>query len=370
MYTIIAKVTGGCNLRCRYCYMSEESERGRMNEETLYNMLTKVAKENAKEGITDVIWHGGEPLLMGVDFYKKAVEIQKTILNHRFINSVQSNGTLLNESYLDFFEKNNFKVSLSLDGIQMTHDKNRPYKNGGSSFKDTLFWLGELKKRKINEGRVICVLNKVTASQIVQIYEYAKKERISFKFNPQFPAGEALINSDLGLTPEELAEIYIELFDMWFFDDAEYLPQIEPFDEIIENLGLFKNRENQKIIPFGCNWRNNCAYNFIAVSPNGSVYPCGRFIGEKDYLYGNINNEDLFVILKNTARENFINRNKGLDDCSCCEYNKICNAGCPYHSYSRHKDIMIKDPYCYTYKKLFKHIENIVNNEFEEFENE
>lgn len=370
MYTIIAKVTNGCNLQCRYCYISEKSEKGQMNEDTLYNMLTKIAKANAKEGRTDVIWHGGEPLLMGVDFYKKSVEIQKAVPHHQFTNSVQSNGTLLNEAYLDFFEQNNFKVGLSIDGIQTTHDKNRPYKNGVSSFEDTVIWLEELKKRKINEGNVICVLNKVTASHIAEIYKYAKEKQVNFKFNPQLPAGQALINHDLGLTPQELAKTYIDLFDMWFFDDADYLPKIEPFEEIIQNIGQLKNKAHRKIIPYGCSWQNNCVNNFIAVAPNGNIYPCGRFIGEREYLYGNINDGDWADTLKSVAREKFIHRNKGLSDCACCEYNKICNAGCPYHSYLLHKDIMNQDPYCYTYKKLFKHIENILINEFEKFENE
>ena len=368
MYTIIAKVTHDCNLQCKYCYVGDDAEKGRMNDETLYNLLTKTAELN-KGGKTSIIWHGGEPLLMGIDFYKKIIEYQKAIPNHTFNNSIQSNGTLLNEQFLDFFEENKFRIGLSIDGIKATHDQNRPCKSGKSSFESALNWVTELKKRKIGGG-AICVLNKNTAPHITEIYKFAKEKQINFKFNPQLPTGQALINDDLGLTPEELADIYIELFDMWFFDNAEYIPRIEPFEGIIKGMGESKNKKHREVIPFGCCFRNNCAYSFLAVVPNGNIYPCGRFVGDNKFLYGNINSGELSEVLKNPIRQEFIERNKGLIDCAKCEYQKICNSGCPDHSYLFYNSIMHKDPYCYTYKKLFKHIENILTNELKEFEDE
>jgi uncharacterized protein len=368
MYTIIAKVTHECNLQCKYCYVSDDAETGRMDDETLQALLHKAAKLNT-EGKTSFIWHGGEPLLMGIDFYKKIVEIQKTIPNHVFHNSIQSNGTLLNKTYLDFFEEYKFRIGLSIDGIKITHDKNRLCKSGKSSFEDALAWIDELKKRKIGGG-AICVLNKNTAPHIAEIYKFSKEKQINFKFNPQLPAGQALKNDDLGLTPEELAKTYIELFDMWFFDNAEYIPRIEPFEGIIKGIGESKNKKHREIIPFGCCFRNNCAYSFLAVVPNGNIYPCGRFVGDTNLLYGNVNVGELQETLQNPIRQKFIERNKGLTECTKCEYNKICNSGCPDHSYLFYGDIMHKDPYCYTYKKLFKHIENILINELKNFEDE
>lgn len=368
MYTVIAKVTHNCNLQCKYCYVSDDAEQGYMNKKTLSNLITKIAKLNV-DGKTSIIWHGGEPLLMGINFYKSIIDIEKTIPNHIFSNSIQSNGTLLTEQYLDFFEENKIRIGLSIDGTKFTHDKNRLCKNGNSSFDDALFWVDELKKRKIGGG-AICVLNKNTAPYINEIYNFAKEKKINFKFNPQLPAGKAIINEDLGLTPEELAQVYVNLFDIWFFDDAEYTPRIEPFEGIIKSLGESKNRKHRDIIPFGCCFRNNCAYSFLAIVPNGNVYPCGRFVGDRSFLYGNINDGSLDSILQNNIRNKFIERNTGLKECVKCEYNKICNSGCPDHSYLFYENIMHKDPYCYTYKTLFKHIETVLMNELKDFDDE
>lgn len=369
MFTIIAKVTHDCNLQCKYCYVSDDAETGRMDIQTLKNFIYKIPQLNT-EGQTNIIWHGGEPLLMGIDFYKTAINLQREISNHKFNNSIQSNGTLLNDELVDFFEKNNFRVGLSIDGDKTSHDNNRPYKNGKSSFEDTLFWIKELKSKKIG-GSAICILNKNTAPHILEIYNYAKENGINFKFNPQLPAGRALTSVGLGLTPEELGETYIKLFDLWFHDNSDFVPSIDPLEGIVANIGFNKNTHQLlPNIPYGCTFKNNCAFSFLAIVPNGNVYPCGRFIGNSDFLYGNINEQEFIDIINNPFRSQFIDRHKGLAECDNCEYQKVCNSGCPDHSYLFYGNIKHKDPYCITYKMLFKHIEASLVDELKYFQNE
>jgi len=353
MFTIIAKVTHDCNLQCKYCYIGDDAEKGGMDSLTLSNIISKIPILNTG-GVTNILWHGGEPLLMGIDFYKTAVKLQNEIPNHKFNNSVQSNGTLLNNELVDFFEKHNFQIGLSLDGYKATHNINRPQKNGKSSFEETAYWIKELKRKKIG-GSSICVLNKNTAPHIIDIYNFAKNNAINFKFNPQLPAGRAKVNFDLALTPDELADTYIKLFDMWFYDESDFIPRIEPFEDIIENIGYNKNSKSN--IPSECVFNNNCANSFMAIEPNGNVYPCGRFTGNHDFLYGNINEREFADILDNPVRDKFMERHQGLTECDSCEYKMICNSGCPNHSFLFYGSIQHKDPLCITYKKLFKHIE-------------
>jgi len=136
----------------------DEKHNNTMDETTLNNLILKLAQWK-KSGESHIIWHGGEPLLAGIDFFKKIVELQALIKNHIFENSIQTNGTLLNYEYLDFFERHNFKLGFSLDGCKTSHDLNRPYKDGLSSFEDTLKWMQEARARKIGGKGAICVLN-------------------------------------------------------------------------------------------------------------------------------------------------------------------------------------------------------------------
>jgi uncharacterized protein len=172
----------------------------------------------------------------------------------------------------------------------------------------------------------------------------------------------------LALTSQELAETYIKLFDAWFYDDSDYVPSIEPFEDIIENIGFNKyTTQIPSNIPSECIFKNNCANSFLAVVPNGNVYPCGRFVGNSDYLYGNINEQEFTEILNNPIRDQFIERHHGVVECKDCEYKMICNSGCPDHSYLYYGNIKHKDPHCSLYKTLFKHIEAALMKELINF---
>lgn len=351
MKTIIAEVTYKCNLQCKYCCVGNAEDLNFMSDETVINLHLKVSKWN-EAGETTIIWHGGEPLLAGIDFFKRILEIQKSIPNHKFLNCIQSNGTLLNDTLFDFFEENEMKIGISLDGLRVAHDINRPYKNGQSSFYDTLYWI---KKRKI--GGAICILNKNTSAYIELIYDFSKENKIKFKFNPQNQMGRALINDDLELTNEELTSTYIRLFDLWYQDKREYRADIDLFDNITNGLIAINNR-SENVIPYNCNFKNDCQYKFLCVSPNGDLYPCGRFVGEKEFLYGNINEEgEISDKLDNHIRQRFLERHKGLIECESCKYKELCNSGCPHTSYLAYNDIMQKHPLCTVYKKLYEYIQ-------------
>ena len=117
--TVIAKPTHSCNLGCKYCYVSTEAEKGVMSEETLENMIDKVVSLHEK---VSFIWHGGEPLLMPLDFYRQAVQLQKKHEGKEIGNGFQTNGTLVTDEVLDFCVENDFSLGFSLDGPKELHD--------------------------------------------------------------------------------------------------------------------------------------------------------------------------------------------------------------------------------------------------------
>ncbi|MBU1129457.1 MAG: radical SAM protein, partial [Nanoarchaeota archaeon] len=146
--TVIVKPTHNCNLRCKYCYIEENAEKGNMPLSLAEEAIKKVSEFSKT---SNWIWHGGEPLLMGVDFFKEIQKIQKFYekKGNEFYNGIQTNGTLINNEILDFIEKaNDFDVGLSIDGPEKIHNRTRIYSNGKGSFKKVLKATKSIKERK------------------------------------------------------------------------------------------------------------------------------------------------------------------------------------------------------------------------------
>jgi len=360
---VIAIVTNSCNLGCHYCYADQSAEKGIMDLKTLENMITKIALYNNGQSNTKFIWHGGEPLLAGLNFYQDAMTIQNKFPGCAFKNNIQTNGTLINQDLLDLFKVNNFYVGISLDGDAAAHNRNRPYKNGKNSFEDVFNNLLKVKENNIPTS-IICVVNKTTEKHYIQILNFFKEHSINVKFNPQFPSGRASENPDLGLSSVEFGNLMITIFDKWFYDDTNPVIDIKPFSEIIGNLFEYKNNQHKRIIPFDCTFRNDCANSFLTVDPGGNVYTCGRFAGNPHFCMGNINSNSIEEMLKQKPVEIFQERSIRVhQDCADCSYLAICNSGCPEFAYAFTGDVLEKDGYCQGYKMLFSHIEKSIMNE-------
>lgn len=355
MRTIILKVTHICNLGCKYCCVGDTLEKDIVSDKTLDSLFGKLASDDNE---STIIFHGGEPLCVGIDFYKRVVELQSKYPSHTFHNSLQTNGSLLNDEWLDFFKANNFNLGFSIDGCKVSHDLNRPYKNGRSSFNDTLSWFNRAREIGMNVG-AICVINVNTAKHIDEIYDFAKTHQISFKFNPQYPAGRAAINVDLGLSSKELKEAYIRLFDLWYNDKPEERVDIRMFEFFVA--GLSSVSKNERITyGYDCSFANRCQYSFIGIAPNGDMFPCGKFVGDDSFKYGNINEDrPLKEILSNDIVNAFIKRHtNGVKACEGCKFKPLCSSGCPHTPLLYGGTLEDKNPFCESLKALLSHIEN------------
>lgn len=345
----IIKLTNFCNLKCKYCYTSDSAFFGNMSIQTLRKVVNGVADylDNTQSNHHfTFLWHGGEPLLMGKEFFKEIVNLQNDILpNDRYTNIVQSNLTLLDEQYCNFFKENNFRLSTSIDGTIDVHDANRIYKNGGGSFLDVIDKLNLAKSYGL-EISALLVLNKQNINKIEDIYNFFKKEKIDIVAGSLTLSGQALHNYEyVMISPKEFASGIIKLFDMWF-DDTDSPPVFINLEDLVDS--IIQNH------PIECSHLKNCQKHFISISPNGNVYPCSRFEGS-DLCYGNIQNETFLEILQSKTRKAVIeqldSRNK---ECKGCEWITICNGGCMYHAY-RQNGVTKKDYYCEAYKMIFRH---------------
>jgi uncharacterized protein len=380
MPTAIVKPTHDCNLACKYCYVPENAEQGTMDDKALANTIEKFTLFNGKERHdgnkieSHFIWHGGEPLLMGLPFFQKVVEIEKPLRDAGYCitNGIQSNGTLINEDFLDFLEEqNDFNVGLSLDGPQEMHDAIRPYNDGSGSFKDVyrtvkLFQKRNEKLKKEGKkiylgGGVICILNRLNIDRIEELYKFFHEENISVKVNPLIKSGRAVpIYKDISINPKEFGEAMIKLFEIWFYDHKQRI-DIDPFDLLMGNI--------MTKVPHGCQYGESCQNHFISIGPTGAVYPCGRFDGTPEFYLGNINEQSIEEINKHPVKEQFKKRSyETVKGCEPCEYKDICNSGCAHNAYMIRGNIMDRDYYCAGEKMLFKHIEDALHKELKKAE--
>ena len=352
---LILKPTVLCNCSCKYCITPTNIPKNKIQVEVIEQLCLKLSKSNKYNAFT-FIWHGGEPLLMGINFYKRVLEIQKKYLRKgSYLNTYQSNFTLIDDDWMNFFIENRIRVSTSLDGDKELHDANR-IMNGKGTFEDTLIRIKRLQKEGLLAG-VVTVLSKTNIKYTDRFLRFFAENNIPSRLNPILPSERVISNEDdMSITPLEYADCLITSFDKWI--QGEYntplgqpLP-IAPLTEIVYN---FYHANKPRL----CNFSGNCGDGFLAINPVGDLYNCGRFCDIEEFKIANIqedfNNIDEIFLKKNKLLS-WNNINCEEDECKHCEWFSVCNRGCPNSSYLFNNKILSHDPYCEGYKKLFSHI--------------
>ena len=350
MVTTILKATRDCNLACKYCYTEIRDTNEKIKISTLekfFSDLKIYEFENSKDKniTTEIIWHGGEPLLMGIEFYKKAIEIQKSLEteNFHYSNLMQTNGTLLTQEYWNLLHQNKFKLGISLDGPEEINDRTRLYKDGSSTFEDVMKGVKIISKNQ--SIQFLAVISSKNIDELDEVINFFHSGNYSVKFNPLIPSGCASENEDLALSTKKYGAEVSKLFSKWFANDSKDYAHIENFKDMIKS--YMESR------PYGCNYSKTCQSSFTSLAPNGDIYPCARFDGIEEFKLGNILTDSLSNIMKNPIREKLNTRYKTLDEsCKSCDINNLCNGGCMHNAYLS-GDIMSKDPFCPSHKKIF-----------------
>lgn len=309
--TIIVKPTSECNFRCKYCYHADtDYAPGVISEQLLEKMIS--AAQNEFDRVM-YIWHGGEPLLCGLDFFQKAVLMQKKYsrLGQTISNSVQTNGSLLNDEYIDFFIANDFSVSISFDGPGecnalrcRTEETNRTFK---------------VAVEKGLKTASISVIHAGNCHRQIEMYEHFKELRVPMKFNPIFNSGGAKDIPEYALNAGEYIASLKEFFDYWLVD-----PGAVPNDTLEQYLGMVFDGRGKDCV-YG-----SCLYHWVGVDHLGDIYPCGRSYTE-EYKLGNVG--ELKKISDAFRSENFIKLLKKSivrrSKCQAeCKYYGLCSGGC------------------------------------------
>lgn len=348
-FTSIVKPVGArCNLRCEHCFYLDKVnlyEAGEGNDKIMSDsLLERFIREYIAaqpQGIQEInfVWQGGEPTLAGLDFFKKAVALEKKYAPSgiKILNSLQTNGTLLDDDWCRFLSKHNFLVGISIDGPEKLHDRFRRHANGQGSFKEAMAGLEKLRQHQV-EFNILTCLQSENAEYPQEVYQFLKSLGTSFiQFIPiiehlEKPPDPSNPLRDKGTNDFKLTSRTIsghqfgrfanQVFDCWLEGDVGRI-FIQMFDVF---LGLMMGH------PAGVCVQSRFCGRGIVVEHNGDVFACDHYVFP-EYKLGNITNRKLSQIFNQPLQYNFgIGKEKGLPRaCRECRLLNLCHGGCPAH---------------------------------------
>lgn len=374
---IMTKPTGSlCNLDCTYCFYLEKeklypgTKQWGMSDKILETYVRQYIKSQQVNEIT-FAWQGGEPTLLGVDFFRKAVQLQKDHAGGKAIhNTFQTNGVLIDDEWCEFFSENSFLIGVSVDGPAELHDKYRVLKGGQPSFDKVIRGIELLKKSRVEFNTLTCV-SKGNEHEPLKVYDFLKDMGSGFmQFIPIVEryaqgAGEGDLRlvspnyrkaanvTEWSVGALQYGKFLSTIFDSWVRADVgRYYVQM--FDVALEAwMGQ---------IPSLCVFSGFCG-NALALEHNGDLYSCDHYVYPENKL-GNVWTHSLAAMVDSDQQRKFgIDKKMSLPKyCDQCEYLFACHGECPKHRFIKTPDGEDGLNYlCAGYKYFFNHIDKAMS---------
>lgn len=342
---MIKPVGASCNLACAYCYYKRNTalQSSRTMEKELLETTIEKAFQTQSQRV-NFFWQGGEPLLAGIEFYEYAIFLQKKYCKAKlFTNSIQTNATLIDKNWIDFFKKYNILLGVSID-LPDTHDLYRKTPEGKRTFSQVWENALLLQDAEIPVNILSCLTNTLTPKHAYEFYDIF----VGNGFR-EIQCVPVILEDTTFYSPktEDLGAFFCNLFDLYFMSSLRQEPFfIRHFESILAKI------HHQPC--FDCTFSKQCN-GYTLIEKNGNAYPCD-FYTSNDYLLGNIKDSSFDLLLDTDAQKKFYNL-KINSTCSSCEYHFICAGACPRERISSHKSI-----FCQAYKALFQHILSFSNS--------
>ncbi len=322
---MIKPASGMCNMRCRYCFYADEmslreiSSYGMMTEETLENVIRKVIA--GSDTSCTIAFQGGEPTLAGLDFFRKAVALQKkhNPRRVRINNAIQTNGYALTEEWAVFFRENHFLVGVSVDGPKEIHDRYRVDAAGNGTYGKVRNTIALLEKHRV-EFNILTVVTGPAAKNIGKIYGNFLKN--GWEYQQYISCMDPLKGekADYSLGGKEMGSYLCRLFDLWYRDaEAGKLKYNRTFQNLLQ-MAMGERPES-------CNMVGHCSIQYL-VEADGSVYPCD-FYALDEWKLGNLNADSIQALDRKREELGFIQKSLAVpEDCRQCRWYPLCRNGC------------------------------------------
>jgi len=374
---VVAKPIGPlCNLNCEYCFYLEkkalfgQGEKFRMSDKILSAFISNYITSQPTP-IVEFVWQGGEPTLLGIDFFKRVLDLQKKFSGIKTItNSLQTNGTLLDAVWCRFLKSHNFMVGISLDGPKEIHNRYRRDRQGNGTFDRVMQGLNLLQEHKVDYNVLACVARE-TAANPLEVYRFFKDAGVEFiQFSPiveRLPnvhstqiglhlAQPAVLDGENGETeitpwsvvPEAYGDFLIAVYEEWVHNDVGNV--------FVMNFEWALNAWIGNPSPV-CVHAKQCGCS-VVIEHNGDVYACDHCVYPQ-YRLGNIVTDTLPRMAEKSIQSGFgVSKEAALPRwCRECDVLAACQGGCPKHRFEKTCEDELGLHYlCEGYKKFFRHI--------------
>lgn len=349
LYVMLKPAGAHCNLACKYCYYLEKNklyptaQRHLMSDEMLEQFTREYIEAQTMNQVL-FTWHGGEPLLRSIDFYRKALSLQQKYAGGRRIdNVIQTNGTLLTDEWCEFFAQNHWLVGISIDGPQPDHDHYRLTAAGKPSWQKVMQGIKLLKKYGV-EWNAMAVVNAYNANHPLEFYRFFKENGCQFlQFTPiverltRHEDGRTLASladkdeislSEASVAPEQWGYFLCAIFDEWVRKDVGKI-FVEIFDCTLANW--------MGISPGICAYSKECGHAGV-MEHNGDVYSCDHFVFP-EYKLGNIRDQSLIDMLYGEQQQEFsrLKHSSLPRQCKECDMEFACHGECPKNRFMKDK---------------------------------
>ena len=349
LYVMLKPAGAHCNLACKYCYYLEKnnlyqnSHRHLMSDETLEQFTREYIEAQTMPQVL-FTWHGGEPLMRSIDFYKKALALQKKYAHGKQIdNVIQTNGTLLTDEWCEFFAKNHWLVGISIDGPQEYHDHYRVTPAGKPSWEKVMQGISLLKKHRV-EWNAMAVVNAYNAEHPLEFYHFFRDNGCQYlQFTPiverltEHEDGRTLASladdreiplADASVTPQQWGNFLCTIFDDWVRHDVGKT-FVEIFDCTLANW--------MGVLPGICAYSKECGHAGV-MEHNGDVYSCDHFVFP-EYKLGNIREQSLIDMLYGEKQQAFsrLKHTSLPRQCKECDMEFACHGECPKNRFEKDK---------------------------------
>ena len=349
LYVMLKPAGAHCNLACKYCYYLEKNklyptaQRHLMSDEMLEQFTREYIEAQTMSQVL-FTWHGGEPLLRSIDFYRKALSLQQKYAGGRRIdNVIQTNGTLLTDEWCEFFAQNHWLVGISIDGPQPYHDHYRLTAAGKPSWQKVMQGIKLLKKHGV-EWNAMAVVNAYNVNHPLEFYRFFKENGCQFlQFTPiverqtRHEDGRTLASladkdeiplSEASVTPEQWGYFLCAIFDEWVRKDVGKI-FVEIFDCTLANW--------MGVSPGICAYSKECGHAGV-MEHNGDVYSCDHFVFP-EYKLGNIRDHSLIDMLYGEQQQEFsrLKHSSLPRQCKECDMEFACHGECPKNRFMKDK---------------------------------